>query len=129
MSLIATAWVVPSVIGPFIAGGLTQYVSWRWAFLSLVPMLPIPSWRSCRGIKACAVDVRRPGRVRLAAAMAVGAALLQWAGLQAEAARWVFAAAARSLGWSSWSWLRADCSPRGRCGSPAGCRRSSRSVA
>ncbi len=99
MSLIATAWVVPSVIGPFIAGGLTQYVSWRWAFLSLVPMLPIPLMAVLPRIKASQPStVRRPGRVRLAAAMALGAALLQWAGLQAEAARWVFAAVVLVVG-------------------------------
>src|SRR4028119_1498148 len=42
MSLISTAWVVPSVIGPFIAGGLTEFVSWRWAFLSIAPPVPPP---------------------------------------------------------------------------------------
>src|SRR4028119_1457235 len=42
MSLISTAWGVPSVVGPFIAGGLTEFVSWRWAFLSIAPLVPPP---------------------------------------------------------------------------------------
>lgn len=99
MTMISTAWVVPSVIGPFIAGGLTEYVSWRWAFLSLVPLLPIPMLAVLPRIGAGApTDVRREGRVRLAASMAIGAGLLQWAGLLAEDSTWFGAAAAAALG-------------------------------
>ncbi|MGH3507321.1 MAG: MFS transporter [Nocardioidaceae bacterium] len=91
MSLIATAWVVPSVVGPFIAGGLTELVSWRWAFLFLVPLVPVPMLAVLPRISSVRTDVRRPGRVRLAAAMAGGAATLQWAGLEAEHQRWLTA--------------------------------------
>jgi MFS family permease len=99
MTLISTAWVVPSVVGPFIAGGLTEYVSWRWAFLSLVPLVPIPLLAVLPRIGTGApTDVRRSGRVRLAAAMAVGAGLLQWGGLLAEDSSWVGAAAAAVVG-------------------------------
>lgn len=35
--LIAAAWVVPSLVGPTIAGILTEQVSWRWVFLGVVP--------------------------------------------------------------------------------------------
>ncbi len=93
MTLISTAWVVPSVVGPFIAGGLTEYISWRWAFLSLVPLLPIPMLGVLRRLGGyTAADIRRSGRVRLAATMAVGAGLLQWAGLLAEGSNWIGAA-------------------------------------
>ncbi|HEY7044454.1 MAG TPA: MFS transporter [Nocardioidaceae bacterium] len=99
MTLISTAWVVPSVIGPFIAGGLTEYISWRWAFLSLVPLLPVAMVgvlpRIGRGAPG---EVRRAGRVQLAAVMAVGAGLLQWAGLQAEASHWTTAAVTAVVG-------------------------------
>jgi MFS family permease len=89
MSLIATAWVVPSVLGPFIAGGLTQLVSWRWAFLSLVPLIPIPLLAVIpRLSQTSRTDVRREGRFALAATMAAGAALLQWAALEVEAERY-----------------------------------------
>ncbi len=99
MTLISTAWVVPSVIGPFIAGGLTEYVSWRWAFLSLVPLLPIPMVAVLRRLGPTApTQTRRPGRVQLAASMAVGAGLLQWAGLQAESSRWSYAAVTAAVG-------------------------------
>lgn len=99
MSLIATAWVVPSVIGPFIAGGLTELISWRWAFLSLVPFIPLPLIvvlpRLSRTTRS---NVRREGRVSLAASMAVGAGLLQWAGLEAEHRRWLVAVGAAVVG-------------------------------
>ena len=99
MTLISTAWVVPSVVGPFIAGGLTEYVSWRWAFLSLVPLLPIAMLGVLPRISGSpAGDVRRSGRVQLAAAMAVGAGLLQWAGLQAERSHWVGAGVTAVVG-------------------------------
>lgn len=31
----AAAWVVPSMIGPFLAGAVTEYVHWRWTFLGV----------------------------------------------------------------------------------------------
>jgi len=99
MSLLATAWVVPSVIGPFVAGGLTELVSWRWAFLVLVPLVPIPLLVVLpRLAQSSPTEVRREGRLRLAAMMAVGAALAQWAGLEAEDSRWLTAAGALAVG-------------------------------
>jgi MFS family permease len=31
----AAAWVVPSMIGPFLAGAVAQYLHWRWTFLGV----------------------------------------------------------------------------------------------
>lgn len=31
----AAAWVVPSMIGPFLAGAVAEYLHWRWAFLGV----------------------------------------------------------------------------------------------
>ncbi len=99
MSLLSTAWVLPSVLGPFIAGGLTEYVSWRWAFLALAPLVAIPlAVILPRMAGSTGSDVRRSRRVLLAATMAAGAALLQWAGIEAERASWVAAGAASAIG-------------------------------
>lgn len=99
MSMLSTAWVVPSVVGPFIAGGLTEYVSWRWAFLSIAPLVALPLIVTLPRIKgSTGSEVRRSGRVWLAAAMALGAGLLQWAGIEAEDARWVAGGAALVAG-------------------------------
>lgn len=34
----AAAWVIPSLIGPFIAGVLSETVGWRWVFLGVVAL-------------------------------------------------------------------------------------------
>ena len=47
----SAAWVVPSLIGPAIAGFVAEQWSWRWTFFGLVPMLiviaplTLPSYR------------------------------------------------------------------------------------
>jgi MFS family permease len=38
---LSSAWVVPALVGPVIAGFLTEHVSWRWVFLGLAPMVVI----------------------------------------------------------------------------------------
>ena len=41
IALISTAWVIPGLVGPALAGFVAQEASWRWAFLALVPGLPL----------------------------------------------------------------------------------------
>jgi MFS family permease len=38
-AVLAGAWVVPSLVGPVIAGFVTVAFGWRWVFLGLVPLL------------------------------------------------------------------------------------------
>ena len=38
----AAAWVVPSIVGPTIAGLMVEHVGWRWVFLT-VPFLALPA--------------------------------------------------------------------------------------
>jgi MFS family permease len=50
----ATAWVVPGLVGPIVAGAVTQHLSWRWVFGGLAPfvviggLLVLPSLRQLR---------------------------------------------------------------------------------
>lgn len=37
----AAAWVVPSMIGPFLAGAVAEYIHWRWAFLGVAVLTVI----------------------------------------------------------------------------------------
>ena len=81
---IATAWVVPAIVGPFVAGTLTDHLSWRAVFL-VVPFFVIPPMlvlgpRLARLGRAHADAVRRRGRIRLALVASIGLALLQEAG-------------------------------------------------
>jgi MFS family permease len=38
-ALLSTAWVVPGLIGPAIAGAVAEYATWRLVFLGLLPIL------------------------------------------------------------------------------------------
>jgi MFS family permease len=85
-SAMSSAWVLPALIGPAIAGFLADAVSWRLVFL-LVPPLVLPAlWLVVPGLRRLASSTARDdqpirrGRKRLALAAAVGAALLQYAG-------------------------------------------------
>jgi MFS family permease len=82
---LATAWVLPSLIGPIVAGAMTEHLGWRSVFLALVPLvalgavLMVPVLRSLtrQPGDAGAVDT---GRIARAGAVAVGVAALAHAG-------------------------------------------------
>lgn len=40
-AVFAAAWVVPSMIGPFLAGAVTEFLHWRWAFLGVAVLVVI----------------------------------------------------------------------------------------
>ncbi|TDU91497.1 MFS transporter [Kribbella voronezhensis] len=42
-SLFAAMWILPSVLGPFVTGLVTEHLGWRWVFIGAVALL-IPSW-------------------------------------------------------------------------------------
>ena len=37
IALVSSAWVVPGLVGPALAGVVTDTVGWRWVFLGIVP--------------------------------------------------------------------------------------------
>ncbi|GAA4584465.1 MFS transporter [Planotetraspora phitsanulokensis] len=84
-SLLAAAWVLPSVVGPAITGVVAEQLSWRWVFLG-VPMLAAPAvlvlWRGLPRQTAppAETDANRDFAPALAwgAVAALGAALLQY---------------------------------------------------
>lgn len=39
LAAISTAWVVPSLIGPVIAGSVADHLGWEWVFVGLVPLV------------------------------------------------------------------------------------------
>ncbi|HET9656882.1 MAG TPA: MFS transporter [Kineosporiaceae bacterium] len=87
---VSAAWVLPSVIGPPVAGFLAQQVSWRAVFLAVPPLVLVPPltlWRRLARpdagvVDAGAVDVGGlVGLTMRGLALATGAGLLQW-GLQ-----------------------------------------------
>ena len=43
---LSTAWVLPGVIGPAIAGLVGETIGWRYVFLGLLPLIAIAAWIS-----------------------------------------------------------------------------------
>ena len=41
LAMLSSAWVVPGLIGPGIAGTIADYLGWRWVFLGLAPLMAI----------------------------------------------------------------------------------------
>ncbi|HEY5223286.1 MAG TPA: MFS transporter [Microbacteriaceae bacterium] len=90
----AAAWVVPSLVGPLIAGLVADYVGWRWVFLGVIALvfvaaaMVIPALRSLVHDPIAAPDVPwnfgRIGWAVLAAAAVLGV------NLSADAAGLVF---------------------------------------
>jgi MFS family permease len=92
-SAIASGWILPSLIGPPVAGLLADHVSWRWVFLGVLPLLAgaaLLVGPHLRGMDGPVVDEAagetpvgaEPRRSRVPAAVmaAVGAGLLQYGG-------------------------------------------------
>jgi MFS family permease len=84
-SLFATAWVVPSMVGPAVVGAVAETVGWRWVFLA-VPVLTVPAvallWRGLAGQPVTGGQAEPAHgfmvRIAWAALTAVGAALVQY---------------------------------------------------
>ncbi len=88
-SAISSGWVVPSLVGPPVAGLLADHVSWRWVFLGVLPLLVGagllvgPHLRGLDGPAGGArVERRRRSRLPGAVLAAAGAGLFQLAGQQ-----------------------------------------------
>ncbi|GAA4687812.1 MFS transporter [Nocardioides nanhaiensis] len=111
--LISSAWVLPSLVGPPVAGLVTDTVSWHWVFLGLVPLVVLamalvaPAVRTLQPLARGGDGdgdggTRRPQVLLPATAAALAVAALSWAGQEADgggAASWVVGlVAAASLG-------------------------------
>jgi len=95
----ASAWVVPSMVGPFAAGFVADVLSWHWVFLGVVALvaaaatLMLPAVRGrgrARGdrLPASATDARR---VAEAAVVAVGVVVLSSLGEFEPGVAWLVA--------------------------------------
>ena len=83
------AWVLPALLGPIVAGTLSEHASWRWVFIGLLPfvvlgaalMVPVLSTESRRDRGATARGaLADPRRIVRALATAAGIAALEAAG-------------------------------------------------
>jgi len=79
MALWSSAWVVPGLVGPAVAGFVAETVGWRWVFLGMIPfpliagVLTVPSLRAVDRAQGGDRDL---SRLRDAVLLAAGTALL-----------------------------------------------------
>jgi MFS family permease len=79
MALWSSAWVIPGLVGPAVAGFVAETIGWRWVFLGMIPfpliagVLTLPSLRAVDETKAGERDF---SRLRNALLLAAGTALL-----------------------------------------------------
>lgn len=78
LALMSTAWVVPGLVGPGLAGVVADVAGWRWVFLGLAPfliaavLLSVPAMRHIPKGSATERDRRRIGfSIQLAAGVAL----------------------------------------------------------
>ncbi|MCW4453526.1 MFS transporter [Flavobacterium sp. MXW15] len=108
----SAAWVLPSLLGPTLAGLIVQHVGWRWVFLA-VPMLAIPAALLLRPtVRRLAAEDPRGAVLDRTVLWAIGASigiLLLYAGGQMHGAIAVplLLPAAALLGLCSWKLLPA----------------------
>ena len=50
-SAFATCWVLPGMVGPFVAGVLTEDLSWRWVFLGVAVLVAFPLALLARSVR------------------------------------------------------------------------------
>lgn len=79
-ALLSSAWVLPGVIGPAIAGAVAEHLGWRYVFLGIVPLVPLGAILSLPPLIALGPPALQPigddrGRVVNAALLALGAGL------------------------------------------------------
>ena len=87
-AMLSTAWILPGVLGPAIAGVVAQVFHWRWIFLGLLPLIVISGTMALRGLRplpriAASGTGSSLQRLADAAVVAAGAALVT-AGLSSE---------------------------------------------
>ncbi|MGQ0609091.1 MAG: MFS transporter [Chloroflexota bacterium] len=83
IALVSSAWVVPGLIGPALAGWVTDALGWRWVFLGIVPPVLLmgaavyPQLARLGAAQRAAVPVRGDARRAIdAVRLALGSTLL-----------------------------------------------------
>ncbi|MFC7340909.1 MFS transporter [Saccharopolyspora griseoalba] len=90
---LSSAWVVPALFGPLIAGLLTEHASWRWVFGGLAPLvllgavLLVPAVRRHGAAPEQTCGPRR-GTVPAAFAAAAGVMAVNWAAQRESVPAW-----------------------------------------
>ena len=123
-SAMSSGWILPSLVGPPVAGFLADQASWRWVFLGVLPLLAAPRCSSHRGWDgSAAARPAGPGGAARRLPAAAGAGLLQLGGSCSTEP-----GVRRRSSWRCCCEFP-GCCPPAPSGSDAACRRSSCCVA
>jgi len=85
LATLSTAWILPGVVGPAIAGAVGESIGWRFVFLGLLPLIGLAGALTLGALHAVAVPAgveehraaaANRGRLPLALTVALGAGLL-----------------------------------------------------
>jgi len=77
LATLSSAWVVPGLVGPGLAGLIAEHASWRWVFLGLMPLMLFASLLALPALRALpriAATTQRSNRIWLATQLGIGAA-------------------------------------------------------
>ena len=103
----SAAWVVPSLIGPFLAGVVTEYLHWRWVFFGIAALTTVAYAVVALRLRGTPMHTDTPSTARIgprlacAVAVAAGALALSLAGALGAWAWLVVAASALVIGVAS----------------------------
>jgi MFS family permease len=77
LALVSSAWVLPALVGPAVAGQVADHLSWRLVFVGILPLLGVRAWLLVVSLpKAAAAMTSQPGaagRLGMAVRLAGGA--------------------------------------------------------
>ena len=80
LALISSAYILPSFIGPALAGLIADYFGWRWVFLGLAPLLPLAAGLALSAMQRfernSTTEPRDWGQIGAAVRLAAGTGLL-----------------------------------------------------
>lgn len=79
LAVISSAWVVPGLVGPALAGLVSDHLGWRWVFLALAPLPPIAAILATPAMRRLGSGSGAPrdwAQIGTSVRLAVGAALL-----------------------------------------------------
>jgi MFS family permease len=83
LALLSSAWIVPALVGPAIAGQVAEHVSWRLVFLGILPAVAAGAWLLAPAVARLGNGsgpdrAQDSGRLVAAARLAGGLAVMLW---------------------------------------------------
>jgi MFS family permease len=108
---LSTAWILPGIFGPAIAGIVTEALNWRWIFFGLLPVLAVSGTMAYRGLSRLREGAPQSGasstrsRIRDGVVVGVGVALLT-TGLTAESPELMGLLVIPGVLMATWAFLR-----------------------